>query len=279
MRYGNVLRDALEDEFGNIVGKALFPYFQKEIELVCAPGVSPEYVRKSLEWLGQLDGKRMEEICRYASYYLQDELENTGVGELLDEGVQHLKGPLDILQYMDFCTLDIEAPKDPALPVLNLGGWCAWREDEGLQCLLRDWKVVYLGAWDNCSVWQSYYLDDDQYLSNYVLYERRDELRAKAAERLRNAPPEPLPHLEIPMNSPIRKFVEFKLAAMERCGSREAWAKFENTLLFSFMQDYPKLAEESFDFLYRSFCMERDESSGDMAGFLAEHCDYLFTGT
>ena len=279
MRWEDVLRDAQRDKFGNMVGKALFPYFQTDIEVACEPEVTPEYASRSLAWLGELGGERMKEICRYASFYLQDQLECTSVGELLDEGVQDLKGPLDILEYMGFHTLDIENPEDPELPVLNLGGWCDWQEDEGLQCLIKDWKVLYLGTWNDCSVWQSHYLNDDQYLSNYVLYERRAELQAKAAERLKSSPPEPFPHLEIPMSSPIRKFVEFKLALTEQCSSKEAWTRLENTLLFEFMRDYPKLAEESFDFLYRCFCIERDEGGADMAGFLAEQRDYLFTDT
>ncbi len=272
MEYQDVLQDVHQDEFGRTAGMALFPCFQREIEIFCDSGVSPEYVQKSLEWLREVDGKLMEKICKYASYYLQDELENTSVGELMDEGAQHLESPMDVLNYMEFSFLNIEMPENPNLPVLNLGGGCDWRE-EGLQCLIVDWKVVYLGSWNDYSVWWTHYLDDDQYLSNYVLYERRAELQAKVAERLKQEPPEPFPHLEIPMNAPIRKFVEFDLALMEKCTSKEAWTKIENMLLFEFMKDYPKLLEESFDFLYCCYCIERDRGPGDMAQHLAENTD------
>ena len=37
MRWEDVLRDAQRDKFGNMVGKALFPYFQTDIEVACEP--------------------------------------------------------------------------------------------------------------------------------------------------------------------------------------------------------------------------------------------------
>lgn len=276
MQFEDVLKDAYRDEFGRMAGMAMFPYFQKEIEIVCAPEVTPEYVQKTLGWLAEIDEKCMKEICRFASYYLQDELEHTSIGELMDEGAQHLESPLDVLKYMEFGLLKIEEPEDPNLPALNLGGGCDWREDEGIQCLIRDGQVIYLGLWNDCSVWGRHYGDDDQYLSNYVLYESREERKARTAERLKNKPLEQFCHLEIPMSSPIRKFVEMKLASMEECTRKEAWEKFEHTLLFEFMKDYPELVAENADFLYRCFCIEREKGPGDMAEYIETTCKWSF---
>ncbi len=276
MQFSDVLKGADRNEFEQIEGKALFPYFQKEIDVFCSPKVSPEYVQKTLEWLSEIDKTRMEEICRYASYYLRDELENTNVGDLMDQGAQHLESPLDVLNYMEFSFLTIEEPEDLEIPVLNLGGGCDWREDEGIQCLIRNGQIIYIGLWNDYSVWGKYYLNDDQYLSNYVLYERREELRSKAAERLKRKPLEKHCHLEIPMNSPIRTFVEIKLMNMEKCTIREAWARFEKTLLFEFMKDYPELVAEGSDFLYRCFCIEQEQGPGDMAEYIEKSCKWSF---
>lgn len=273
MQFEDILIGAGEDEFGNMCGFAPFPYFQRNIEVTCEDGVTPEYAAKSLQWLAQVDEALIREICQYACYYLQDTLERTSVGELLDEEIQHIQDPMEILRYMDLGMLHINEPLDPGIPVLNLSGGCDWREDEGLQCLIREGRTVYLGSWSDLDIWRSPCLGEENYLFNYIYYPRRDELRARTAERLAEHPVKVIPHLEIPMSSPLRHFIEGPFARLEGCSAEEAWARIENTLLFEFLQEYPRLMEESDLFRHRCFCMERDQGPGEMAQYLAEHCD------
>lgn len=273
MQFEDILIGAGEDEFGNMCGFAPFPYFQRNIEVTCEDGVTPEYAAKSLQWLAQVDEALIREICQYACYYLQDTLERTSVGELLDEEIQHIQDPMEILRYMDLGMLHISEPLDPGIPVLNLSGGCDWREDEGLQCLIREGRTVYLGSWSDLDIWRSPCLGEENYLFNYIYYPRRDELRARTAERLAEHPVKVIPHLEIPMSSPLRHFIEGPFARLEGCSAEEAWARIENTLLFEFLQEYPRLMEESDLFRHRCFCMERDQGPGEMAQYLAERCD------
>ena len=72
MQFEDILIGAGEDEFGNMCGFAPFPYFQRNIEVTCEDGVTPEYAAKSLQWLAQVDEALIREICQYACYYLQD---------------------------------------------------------------------------------------------------------------------------------------------------------------------------------------------------------------
>lgn len=211
LRFEDILINVEIDEFDRVTGNVEFPYFHKQIEVTCDEGVTAEYVAHSIRWLAEVDEALVREICQYALYYLQDELESTSKGELLDEGIQHIQEPLEVLRYMEFCSLDIKIPKEPEIPVLNLSGGCDWQEDEGLHCLIKNGHVVYMGSWNDGDVWDECLLNDDKYLSNYVLYPRREELRQKAAERLKQHPPKKIPHLEFAMNSPYRKFVEFIL--------------------------------------------------------------------
>lgn len=273
MQFEDILIGAGEDEFGNMCGFAPFPYFQRNIEVTCEDGVTPEYAAKSLQWLAQVDEALIRKICQYACYYLQDTLERTSVGELLDEEIQHIQDPMEILRYMDLGMLHISEPLDPGIPVLNLSGGCDWREDEGLQCLIREGRTVYLGSWSDLDIWRSPCLGEENYLFNYIYYPRRDELRARTAERLAEHPVKVIPHLEIPMSSPLRHFIEGPFARLEGCSEEEAWARIENTLLFEFLQEYPRLMEESDLFRHRCFCMERDQGPGEMAQYLAERCD------
>lgn len=275
MEFQDVLTGAGWDEFGRMCGFAPFPYFQTSLEVTCDPEVTPEYAARCVQWLAEADETLIREICQFALYYLQDTLESTSVGELLDEKIQHIRDPLDILRYMAFGSLAIDPPPDEEsadIPVLTLSGGCDWQEDEGLQCLVKNGHVVYLGGWNDLDIWRSPSLGEEDYLCNYVFYPRREELRAKAAERLANQPVRVIPHLEIPLSSPIRRLIEGTLARMEGCTAEEAWASIESTLLFEFLKDYPQLLEEPEDFLYRCFCIERDQGPDEMAQYIEERC-------
>lgn len=185
LRFEDILINAGIDESGRVTGYAEFPYFHKQIEVTCDEGVTAEYVAQSIRWLAEVDEALVREICQYALYYLQDELESTSKGELQGQDIQHIQEPLEVLLYMEFDSLDIKIPKEPEIPVLNLSGGCDWQEDEGLQCLIKNGRVVCMGSWNDEDVWDERLLNDDKYLSNYVLYPKREELRQKAAERLK----------------------------------------------------------------------------------------------
>ena len=182
LRFEDILINAGTDEFDRMTGYAEFPYFHKQIEVVCEEGVTAEYAAQSIQWLAEVDEALVREICQYALYYLQDELESTSKGELLDEDIQHIQEPLEILRYMEFSGLDIKLPNEPESPVLNLSGGCDWQEDEGLHCLIKNGHVVYMGSWNDEDVWDEHLLDDGQYLVNYVLYPQRKALQQKVAK-------------------------------------------------------------------------------------------------
>lgn len=270
LRFEDILINVGTDEFDRVTGYAEFPYFHKQIEVICDEGVTAEYAARSIGWLAEVDEALVREICQYALYYLQEELESTSKGELLDEDIQHIREPLEVLRYMEFGSLDIKVPREPGTPVLNLSGSCDWQEDEGLHCLIKNGRVVYMGSWNDEDVWDERLLNDDRYLSNYVLYPQREALRQKAAERLKQNPPKKIPHLEFAMNSPVRKFVEFLLAGAEHCTPEEAWAKLEKTRLMVLLQEDSSLAREDASLLYRCYCMERDLGAVDMEIYLWE---------
>ncbi len=270
LRFEDILINAGIDEFDRVTGYVEFPYFHKQIEVICDEGVTAEYAAQSIRWLAEVDEALVREICQYALYYLQDELESTSIGELLPEDIQHIQEPLEVLRYMEFGSLDIKIPKDSEIPVLNLSGGCDWQEDEGLHCLIKNGHVVYMGSWNDEDVWDERLLNDDNYLFNYVLYPQREVLQQKVAERLKQNPPKKIPHLEFAMNSPVRKFVEFLLAGAEHCTPEEAWAKLDGTRLMVLLQEDSSLAWEDASLLYRCYCMERDLGAVDMEVYLWE---------
>ncbi len=135
LRFEDILINAGIDESGRVTGYAEFPYFHKQIEAAC-------------------DEALVSEICQYALYYLQDELESASKGELPGQDIQHIQEPLEVPRYMKFDSLDIKIPKEPKIPVLNLSGGCDWQEDEGLHCLkkMAEWSAWVPGMMRMCGM-------------------------------------------------------------------------------------------------------------------------------
>lgn len=264
------IKEVREDEFGKMVGMVWFPYLGKEIEVQYDQEVPQEYVENSLLYLSSVKEGLMQEICKYALFFLQDTLENTSVGELLNEDLMHLENPLDVLKYMDFNFLTIDMPQDFTIPTLNLGGGCDWAESEGFQCLIRNDEVIYLGMWNDWSVWHDSYSDD--YIGNYTLYEKRETMQKEEA----NMDTETFcrPVLQSPLILNICFFVEKFLTAKENCSIKEAWALMEKTYLLQWMQEYPDLIKESKEFLYQCFSTEREQGAGELALLISENCDW-----
>ncbi len=282
------LRNPYKNEFGQIEGTALFPYFGSEINVICRQGVSPEYAEKCLGYLEKVDESLILQICRYAEYFLRDTLENTSVGELYygeGEPFPHddLKG---MLRYFRFGTLYIDKPPadaaDPAeTEVLNLSGSCDWWEDEGLQCLVRDGKVIYLGYFGALSVWGDH---SEDYIGNYALYERRDELRRKAAERAAKMTAEKgqdgwrtqrfvrWRFWGLDVVHRLERLADERIAPGENVDGEEATRRLEGTYFFQLMKEYPELREESIDFWYECYCIEKEQDEGKLMEHICENC-------
>lgn len=279
MRLNNIYKN----KYNQVEGVVFFPYFNKEIDVVCENGVSSEYAENCLEYLEQVDEALILKICRYAEFFLKDMLENTSVGEIGEENPFKYNTLLDLLQYFSFETLHIEAlPESVAdsseINVLNLSGGCDWREDEGLQCLVKNGEVIYFGTYNAYSVWRDSYSQD--YIGNYVLYERRDELRKKAAKNVKEKDYWNIQRFVrwrdkgLEACHKLEYFADKVLAPKENVDIKEATRILENSYLYQLMNGYPKLLDESIDFWYECYCIEKEKDAGELVMYISENCEW-----
>lgn len=280
------LRNIYKNEFNEIEGIAFFPYFDKEITVVCRKGVTPEYAEKCLKYLEEVDDALIFQICKYAEFFLKDTLENTSVGELEDGEAFPYDNPLDLLRYFSFCTLYIDEPPESIaesseINVLNLSGSCDWREDDGIQCLVKNEEVLYLGDFEVLNVWHDY---SENYYGNYVLYEslceKRKTWRKLTTEEAReinvgrtqsffdywNA----RDHLK---THKLKNFVD-TLALNENLDFKGAIEVLEDSYLYQLMKEYPLLLEESIDFWYECFCIEKEKDTGELMAYICENVQW-----
>jgi len=278
------LKNIFTNEFGQTEGTAYFPYFDRDITVICREGVPLEYAESCLAYLEEVDETLILQICKYAEYFLKDTLENTSVGELDDEESFPYEKPLDLLQYMSFETLYIEKPSESIensdqIKALNLSGGCDWWEDEGLQCLVRDGRVIYLGYFGDLSVWGDY---SRMRIGNYVLYESHRESLQKPENK---APQLSETHMQ------TQQFYDYwngkghqvtqkinhlrdRIAAREQISPGEAIRVLETTYLYELMKEYPQLLEESVDFWFECYCIEKETDMGEMVCHICENCEW-----
>lgn len=279
------LHDSFINEFGQMEGTAFFPYFSKDITVICRKGVSPEYTEKCLGYLEEVDDALMLQICKYAEFFLKDKLENTSVGELGDEEAFPYDELLDLLQYISFETLYIEEPpesiKDASeTKVLNLAGGCEWWEDEGLQCLVRDGKVVYLGYFEDFSVWGDY---SEMYIGNYVLYEGYRERLLEYKRNMVVTTGDGQTRTQsfydhwnekgFLVRQKITDLVNH-ISAKESISFGEAVITLEDTYFYQLMNEFPQILEEDVDFWYDCYCVEKETDAGELMRYICENCEW-----
>lgn len=280
------LRNTYKNEFNEIEGITFFPYFDKEITVVCRKGVTPEYAEKCLKYLEEVDDALILQICKYAEFFLKDTLENTSVGELEDGEAFPYDNPLDLLRYFSFNTLYIDEPPESIaesseMNVLNLSGSCDWREDDGIQCLVKDGEVLYLGGFEVLNVWCDY---SENYYGNYVLYESLCEKRKKwpklTAEDVKGIDVGRTQRFfdywntRAPrMTYRLKTFIDI-LSLQETLDFKGAVEALEDSYLYQLMKEYPQLLEESIDFWYECFCIEKEKDIGELMAYICENVEW-----
>lgn len=167
-----LIKEVFENEFGQMEGKVYFDYIKKYITLFFDKEVPMPYVIKTVNYLNNINENVVVDLCRYSKKICEIKMKNYPDAEYPD-GLSEVKDPLEIFNYMQINHLKVDMyidESDQNIPVLNLGGSCDWDEDNGIQWLIKEDKVVYVGVWDDLDIW---YCDFDDYITNYVC--REDE--------------------------------------------------------------------------------------------------------
>ena len=84
--------------------------------------------------------------------------------------MNQIDNPLEILDYISITDMQVEmytSESAKEICVLNLSGSCDWDEENGIQWLIKEDEVVYAGAYNDVSIWHSFYEEDT--LFNFAL--------------------------------------------------------------------------------------------------------------
>lgn len=165
----SVIKNLKENEFGEMEGEVYFNAIKQDITIYFEKEVPMDYVEKQVAYLQSLDEKVIRQLCYYSDLFRKEEMEEYPDKDY-SEGMDQIDDLLDLFDYMCITALTIEMYKDESVKemrVLNLSGGCDWDEENGIQWLIKEDEVVYVGAYDGLSIWYSPYEQND--LFNYAL--------------------------------------------------------------------------------------------------------------
>ena len=153
-----MIKDLHENEFGCMEGIFYSDILGYDVKVMYKKNISQEYVEKNIQYLNNLKGEFLEIMCTAVKrYYESYKIMYPDLCEDLPEDIldDFEKDPESILQYIDIgvCHFDECDKKDEDVPVINIGGDCAWSGDEGITIAAKDNHLVYVGPWEKLNVW------------------------------------------------------------------------------------------------------------------------------
>ncbi|WP_172254313.1 DUF6985 domain-containing protein [Saccharibacillus deserti] len=163
----DLLQKVVEDENG-IRGEIHVPLFGKFTAIEGEPGVTPDYLEKCAESLLGLSEEAVEAICRYTFEFCRDAAAGSP-DAAYSEQLAEIAEPRGILGAFELSEVRISEPEDPKVPALDLLCSCPWDEENGMQILILDGTVVYVGVYDGLNAWQDNLEEWGNYAAGYRL--------------------------------------------------------------------------------------------------------------
>ncbi len=156
-----VIRDLRVKTLGKadtyIEGRVYCKLSDTEIDVDLYGDVPIEYAEKCAEAMNSMSEDLVDAICRAAKQYCLEYLDAVGGAELneinLTIPVNENTPPLEMLKCFDISALIIDVPKDPSRTGYQLSGNCDWEEEHGIEIVILDDRLVYLGEFTDESPW------------------------------------------------------------------------------------------------------------------------------
>ena len=156
-----IIKDLQVKPLGNvgsyIEGKVYCKLWDTEIEVDVYDDVSLNYVEKCAEAMNAMPEDLIDAICRAAKKYCIEFLDAIGGasenGIELTVPVEDYTPPLDMLKCFEVGSLIVGVPEDSSRAGYQLSGKCDWEEEHGIEIVILDDKLVYLGEFTGESPW------------------------------------------------------------------------------------------------------------------------------
>jgi hypothetical protein len=137
-------------------GVAFFRLFQTDINVFIDDGVDLAYAEKCVDAMNALSSETIENLCNSSIRYCEWIIENSeDVYEDGDEIIiipENIKSR-DILEFIKPSVMIIYQPLDHSIAAFSMELNCDWEPEHGMEWVIKDEKILYVGSFDGISPW------------------------------------------------------------------------------------------------------------------------------
>jgi hypothetical protein len=148
------IRNIRDTKYGQ-EGEVYWKLFDRHITLLNLDGAGPAYMEKCAAYLNGLDESLIDELCRASLRY------RDAFYKAVSERRRKIKNPRDVLGIVKPRTLVIPEEKDPDVPVVSIGFSCEWEPEHGMQWLVREGRILFVGPQGEARPWAD--KEDDEW--------------------------------------------------------------------------------------------------------------------
>ncbi|KAB8138104.1 hypothetical protein F9U64_06575 [Gracilibacillus oryzae] len=136
------IKNLKTNESHELEGVAYLELFDQNIKVYIDQESDIEYAELCITYLNTMHAGLIDEICKASIRYCNEFLDDIG------EDVIKFSKPTDVLACITPNTICIPNPEDKTQPVIDLELLCTWEEEHGMEWVIRNGKVMYVGPYN-----------------------------------------------------------------------------------------------------------------------------------
>jgi len=113
-----------------------------------------EYAKACAEYLNLFSSDLIDQLCRASIRYCNEFLEEVG------EPVIEFASIRDVLKIVSPNFINIPEPNENKNPVIHMDLNCEWEPEHGMEWIIRDGEVLYVGQYSAEDPWADYSVKD-----------------------------------------------------------------------------------------------------------------------
>ncbi|MEK3973533.1 DUF6985 domain-containing protein [Psychrobacillus sp. FSL K6-1267] len=137
-----VIKNLKTNEYFEVEGEAYLELFDQNITVYIEQESDIEYAELCITYLNTLSDGLIDDICNASIRYCNEFLDDIG------EDIIEFNKPTDVLPYITPNTICIPKPKNKTEPVIDLELNCEWEEEHGMEWIIRNGVVMYVGPYN-----------------------------------------------------------------------------------------------------------------------------------
>ncbi len=144
-----LVRNVQEADYG-FEGEVFFRLYDRYIRLYMSDPIPMDYIQKCVEYLNSLSDEVIHSWASASIRYCDT------FSEWVGKPTRTFDNPHDVFELIEPKTLIIDQPNNPNEPIVHLSCDCDWEIEHGLELIVRNDKVLYVGANNGMNPWADF---------------------------------------------------------------------------------------------------------------------------